>query len=87
MVAVGIIGSKYDACADRLALSRVRRKQRGLYQVFHDISDVPGEVEGILNAGIRAQSVHGRMSVQGIAETNDVAFRILLCDNLIIVPF
>jgi len=36
---------------------------------FEDEGDFPGEVEGVLDAGVGAEAVEGRMSVDGVAKT------------------
>ena len=37
-----------------------------------DVGDFPGEVEGVLDAGVGAEAVEGRVAVDGVAEAVDL---------------
>ena len=56
------------------------------------VSDLPGEVEGVLDAGVGAEAIEGRVAVDGVAEAVDLvgggsSFRVVRGDDLVDVPF
>lgn len=61
MVAQALVGAADDAFAYGLAFDAEGGEERRGCEVFLNVGDLPGEVVGILDAGVGAETVEGRM--------------------------
>ena len=68
VVAHALVGAGDDLRADGLALGVVGGEEGGAGGGGEDVGDFPGEVEGVLDAGVGAEAVEGGMAVDGVAE-------------------
>ncbi|CAI4218913.1 unnamed protein product [Parascedosporium putredinis] len=68
VVAEGLVGAGDDAVADGLPLRAVGVEEGGRGEPLVYVGDFPCEVEGVLDAGVGAEAVHGWMAVDGVTE-------------------
>lgn len=68
VVAKALIGAGDDGVADGLAFCGVGVEEGRRCVTFEDEGDFPGEVEGVLDAGVGAEAVEGWVAVDGVAE-------------------
>jgi hypothetical protein len=68
VVADTLVGARDDAKSNRLALGVVGAEEGRASERFVHVGDLPGQVEGVLDAGVASQAVERGVAVDGVAE-------------------
>jgi hypothetical protein len=68
VVADALVGARDDAKSNGLALGIVSAEEGRASERFVHVGDLPGQVEGVLDAGVASQAVEGGVAVDGVAE-------------------
>lgn len=72
MVAEALVGACDDGVADGLAFCAVRVEEGGGSVAFDHGGDFPGEIEGVLDAGVGAEAVEGWVTMDCVTEAKAI---------------
>ena len=81
-----LVGAQDDLAADRGALRVVAVEQARARVAAQHKGELPGEVVGVLDRGVRAEPVRRRMAVDGVAGTEHAPFAVARGVPLVVTP-